>query len=435
MNAGTYLKYGLLTLSIAALCGQEVRAQQSLYDYEPGGGITVSGNSYNLNFKGYIQPGVQINVFDTDSAFYTPTRFRMRRLRIGLSGDLLSGKFEYRLNADLSQSTEVAEDSSGYLLDAWVAYNFSKRWSLTFGQRTTSTDSRSLRMGSQTLQFTERSRLVSAFATIREFGLFLDGTLRLKGNHYLRPSLVLTHGDGLSRINYGGLKYGGRLDYLPFGLFNTFGQFRQVDLARELTPKLVVGGYYSYNDGISDRRGRTGGDIFYLDEQGNIDLPDYVKYGFDALFKYRGVSISAEWVMATANVPTSIAQRVRVDGSTSTDFDVNGVQDVENYVKGRMMLGSGFNVQGGYIFPSGWSVDGRYTQLNADEHSFLNNTLFYNRPRYYTLGIGKFFDRNYSFRIQADYTWIATEPGVRDLNGNEFVGDQGLAAILLTYAF
>lgn len=410
-------------------------AQTGLYEYEPAEGLQIVGNGYTLNLRGYIQAGAQVNVFDTDSAFYTPTRFRMRRLRLRMGGELLDGKFEYRLNADLSRSTEVADESSGYLLDAWIAYNITKRWSLTLGQRTTSTDSRSLRMGSHTLQFTERSRLISAFATIREFGLFLDGSLRLKNGHYLRPSLALTSGDGLTRTNFGGLKYGGRIDYLPFGLFNTFGQFRQADLARELTPKLVVGAYYSYNVGVSSRRGRSGGTILYLDEQGNHALPDYIKYGVDAMFKYRGVSVSAEWVMATAKVPTNIAQRVRNDGTVSSDFDVNGVQDVENYVKARMMVGSGFNLQAGYIFPSGWSIDGRYTQLNAEEHSFLNNTLFYDRPKYYTVGIGKFFDRNYSFRIQADYTWIATNPGARDIYGNAFTGDQGLGAILITYAF
>lgn len=417
------------------LAPASLQAQSNVYEYEPGEGIQLAGSGYSMNLRGYIQAGAQMNVFDTDSAFYTATRFRMRRLRLRLGGELLDGKFEYRLNADLSRSTEVADESSGYLLDAWIAYNITKRWSLTIGQRTTSTDSRSLRMGSHTLQFTERSRLISAFATIREFGLFLDGSIRLKNGHYLRPSVVLTSGDGLTQTNFGGLKYGGRIDYLPFGLFNTYGQFRQADLARELTPKLVVGAYYSYNQGVSSRRGRSGGTILYLDENGDHALPDYIKYGVDAMFKFRGVSVSAEWVMATANVPNNITQRVRNDGSVSSDFDVNGVQDVANYVKARMMVGSGFNLQAGYIFPSGWSVDGRYTQLNAEEHSFLNNTLFYDRPKYYTIGIGKFFDRNYSFRIQADYTWIATNPGARDIYGNAFTGDQGLGAILITYAF
>ena len=51
---------------------------------------------------------------------------------------------------------------------------------------------------------------------------------------------------------------------LPFGLFTNFGQFRQADIVRENSPKLIFGGYYSYNDGMSSRRGRTSGDIIFL---------------------------------------------------------------------------------------------------------------------------------------------------------------------------
>ena len=50
------------------------------------------------------------------------------------------------------------------------------------------------------------------------------------------------------------------------------------------------------------------------------------------------------------------------------------------------MLGSGYNLQAGYIFTSGFSLDARYCHIQADEHSFLNNGTFYNRENYYTLG-------------------------------------------------
>ena len=80
---------------------------------------------------------------------------------------------------------------------------------------------------------------------------------------------------------YGGLKYGGRIDFVPFGLFTRMGQFRQADIVRENSPKLVFGGYYSYNDGISSRRGRVGGDIVFLNSDQEESLPDYQKYGVD----------------------------------------------------------------------------------------------------------------------------------------------------------
>ena len=85
-------------------------------------------------------------------------------------------------------------------------------------------------MNSNSLQLVERSRLTSAFSSIREFGLFINGRFRMNNGSYLRPYLVLTNGDGRNAFDkdHGGIKVGGRIDYLPFGLFTNLGQFRQI---------------------------------------------------------------------------------------------------------------------------------------------------------------------------------------------------------------
>ena len=121
--------------------------------------------------------------------------------------------------------------------------------------------------------------------------------------------LEITSGDGMNnfQMDYGGLKYGGRIDFVPFGLFTRMGQFRQADIVRENSPKLVFGGYYSYNDGISSRRGRVGGDIVFLNSDQEESLPDYQKYGVDFLFKYKGFSMLGEYLNTKANIPSDIA--------------------------------------------------------------------------------------------------------------------------------
>ena len=72
----------------------------------------------------------------------------------------------------------------------------------------------------------------------------------------------------------------------------------------------------------------------------DTDLPNtkvYIKYGFDFLYKYRGFSALGEFVSTNANVPDGIYERVRNDGSTSTEFIVNGEPvDVKDYVKNRI---------------------------------------------------------------------------------------------------
>ncbi|MFY8033222.1 MAG: hypothetical protein ACOVMN_01800, partial [Flexibacteraceae bacterium] len=222
--------------------------------------------------------------------------------------------------------------------------------------------------------------------------------------------------------------YSGRADFIPFGNFNNGGQFRQADLEYEMTPKLVVGAYYSYNQGITDRRGRASGDILYLDSAGNSALPDYQKYGADLLFKYKGFSLIAEYVNGKAIVPNTIATRVRTDGSTSPDFLVDSVQNVNAYVQNRIITGSGINVQAGYMFRKGISVDGRYAVMMPEKYSFLRNATFNLRSRYYTLCLTKYFGRNYGSKVQASLTATELLPGAistdrTPVKGIEFVGN------------
>jgi hypothetical protein len=253
----------------------------------------------------------------------------------------------------------------------------------------------------------------------------------------LRPQIAVTNGDGLNAFgaDHGGLKFGGRIDFLPFGLFNNFGQFRQADVMRENTPKFVIGAHFSNNYGMSSRRGREGGAIVYLNDSLGESLPNYMKFGIDFLFKYKGFSALGEFISSRAVVPSDISTRVRNDGSTSTTFLVDGVQDVENYVKGRMMLGSAYNIQMGYYFKSRISIDARYTHLKAAEHSFLNNGTFYNRPNYYTLGISKYFGRGYGFKIQGDITYNEALDGSNDIYGTPMNGNEWVFRIITTISF
>jgi hypothetical protein len=397
-----------------------INSQSSLNSYSFGEGISFTAdNGSMIKLSGYAQPHVEIKNYNDLEENSSSNRFRLRRLRLRFDGQASNPKFAYRFQVDLSGSSETGEATGDFLLDAYVSYDITNRIKVIFGQRSTYTDSRELFMNSNSLQLVERSRLTSAFSSIREFGLFLSGNFRLNGQgSYLRPYFVLTNGDGINNFDkdLGGLKIGGRIDFLPFGLFTNKGQFRQIDVMRELTPKFVIGVNYSHNSGMTSRRGRNSGSILYLNELGQQSLPDYTKYGIDFLFKYNGFSALGEYVKSSSTVPTDIIERVRNDGSTSSSFLVNGVQDIESYVNGRMMLGEAYNIQMGYLFKSGITIDSRYTHLKADDNSFLNNATFYNRPNYYTLGIGKLLGRNYGAKIQGSITLVDGSLGVNHDN-------------------
>jgi hypothetical protein len=367
--------------------------------------------------RGYIQPYFDFKIYsDTlgDRVWGVQSvepvyRARLRRLRLRITGTTANKKFSYKFQTDLTGNSEVDGLNNGFLLDAWVAFNFTKKIKLSFGQRATSTDNRELLMGSNSLMFVERSKLTSAFASIREFGLFLDATIKLAPLKYIKPSLTITNGDGVNSTSddHGGLKYGARLDFLPFGLFTNFGQFRQSDLVRENSPKLVFGGHFSHNQGISSRRGRGSGEIIFLNLDLEESLPDYQKYGIDFLFKYKGLSVLGEFIKSRSFLPSDLAYYVRADGTLST-----GVTESDsNYPNNKLVLGQGYNIQLGYVFQNRVSLDFRYTHLKADTYSFLNNNTFYNRPNHYTAGITKYLSKRYGFKIQASVTLIELGDG------------------------
>lgn len=422
----------IITLGSSGLSAQNTE----LSSYSFGEGLNFTNdNGSTVKLQGYLQPYFESKNYTEFDA--TANRFRMRRMRLRLSGSSANERFSYRFQADLAGADEADNDINNYLLDAYINYKITDRIQVSFGQRATYTDNRELFMNSNALQLPERSRLTSAFASIREFGLFAKGNFKAGRGSYLRPYFVLTNGDGANvfQKDRGGLKVGGRIDYLPFGLFTNFGQFRQADVVRESAPKLVIGVHFSQNNGMSSRRGRGNGDILYLDAANEETLPNYSKYGADFMFKYRGFSVLGEYVKSKASVPGSITQRVRNNGTTSTTFTVNGMQDIESYVRGRMMLGEAYNIQGGYLFKSGISIDARYTYLQADDNSFLNNATFYNRPNHYTIGISKYLSRSYGAKIQASYTLIDGSLGINNNDGDPVAGDENLLRVILTLAF
>lgn len=430
-----YLKVLPFLFFLINLNAQDVEMQS----YKFGEGLRFVGESgYNVRITGYAQPMSELKRINSEES--NSSRYRMRRVRLRMDGQSSNERFKYRFQVDLSGVSEIGESDEDPLLDAYVDYALTNRISVKFGQRSTYTDNRELFMNSNSLQLVERSRLTSAFSSIREFGLFISGRFRAGRGSYLRPHFVLTNGDGKNVYSRdrGGLKIGGRVDYLPFGLFTNMGQFRQIDVMREQVPKLVVGLHYSKNNGMSSRRGRYSGRIIYLNANDQESLPDYTKYGVDFLFKYKGFSALGEYIKSTAEVPSDITQRIRNNGSISESFLVNEVQDVDSYVKGRMMLGSAYNIQMGYLFKNGFSVDSRYTHLIADENSFLNNETFYNRPNYYTLGFSKLLGRNYGFKVQASVTHVDGSLGINhdlDTNTPAIFEDEIIFRLITTISF
>ena len=65
----------------------------------------------------------------------------------------------------------------------------------------------------------------------------------------------------------------------------------------------------------------------------------------------------------------------------------------------------------------------------------ISNGTFYNRPEYYTVGVSKYFDRNYGMKIQGSFTYVDADGGINDFSGNPIGGDEWIARIITSLAF
>ena len=462
INVKTFVCFVLI------ICGFESFSQDdiSLESYRHGEGIRFSqDDSYSFRIRGWLQPWYQSTKYLGDNEIGYANRFRMRRARINFEGNPVDQRFYYRLQFDLTgNGPERYLGAKKYLLDAFVRYNLTNQIRVTFGQRMPKTDNREVWMRSNTLQFVERSRLTSVFSSLREFGALFRGSFRMRNGSYIRSYFSVSNGDGENVFDQdkGGLKVGGRIDFLPFGTFANFGQWRQVDIVRELIPKLVVGGHYSVFNDMTSRRGRSESysrQFIYINDlnnNGTIDkgeerLPDYTKYGIDFMFKYKGFFMLGEYVKSTVTVPGDInlrnnaysdvplnqqtyTSRFRQRVGRTTEF-----QDItpEQYVRSQMILGDAFNIQMGYLFKNGFSIDGRFTHLNSDEFSYMKSALYNNRPSQYTIGIGQFLTKNYGAKIQASYSWVDGSQGISDYRGSQYPisGDEQILRLMVTFSF
>ena len=400
--------------------------------YRFGNGLRfVSGNGNNLAISGLVQTTASTRHYgDVDENY---NRFRVRRARLRFDGTSMGGTLLYRVGLDMVKGSETDDDGAGSMLqDAWIAYRpwGDRRLQVSFGQRSTPTDNLELSMSSHTLSFVERSKITSVFSTIREVGLFVESSHKVgKTGGVIRPAIAITDGDGpiSGGKRYGGLKYGARVNYLPFGTFRNYGQSRESDMVYEFTPKLCLGLSYSYTDGTSDRRGgRSSGDILYMNDKDRYELPDMGKFLADINFKYAGFSCLVEFAKNWAYVSDKITKRVRNAGTVATDFAVDGLtgdHPVE-YIKNRMLLGWGLNMQMGYMFRSLWSVDARYTHIGADEYSYLNNDLYYNRPDYADIAVTKYLTRSYGSKVQLTVGWTKPKGQCRTPDSHYYSGNE-----------
>ena len=315
------------------------------------------------------------------------TSFLTRRARLKFDGYAFSPKLKYKVelglsNRDLSGASQYTSNAPRYILDAVLQWNFYQNFELWFGQ-TKLPGNRERVISSGNLQQVDRSLLNSRFTIDRDFGFQLRHHFNLTETFIVKEIFSLAQGEGrnITTGNLGGHQYTGRIELLPFGNFASKGDYKGSDLKREKKPKLAIGLSYDYNNNAVKTRSNQGS-YMTIDGADDAYFETNINTVFlDAMFKYNGVSLMAEYSDRTA----SDAFAKNSDGSLTGD---------------EVQVGKGLNLQMGYLFNNDIELSGRYTHIELDK-----NITGKNPESQYTLGLSKYIV-GHKLKVQTDISHL-----------------------------
>ncbi|HMB99530.1 MAG TPA: porin, partial [Flavobacteriaceae bacterium] len=230
----------------------------------------------------------------------------VRRARLKFDGFAFSPKVEYKIelglsNRDIGKASEFTNDAPKYILDAVLKWNFYENFVLWFGQ-TKLPGNRERVVSSANLQQVDRSLLNSRFNIDRDMGMQLRHHFNLSDKFIVKEIFAISQGEGrnVTTGNLGGHQYTGRIELLPFGNFASKGDYKGSDLSRESAPKLSLAFGYDYNSKAVKTRSNQGS--YMITDTGFYET-DISTVFIDAMFKYNGFSLMAEFADRDAKDP------------------------------------------------------------------------------------------------------------------------------------
>ena len=381
------LKFAVLAILFSTLT---IEAQE-VSDTSFGKGIinyTAKDSTFSIKFAPRIQFRSETNWDYNGNNYNSPEHnFLIRRARLKFDGWAYSPKLEYKIelglsNRDISGANEFNRNTPRYILDAVIMWNFYENFELWVGQTKLPGNVERV-VSSANMQLIDRSLLNSRFNIDRDIGMQLRHHANLGGDFIIREKVAISQGEGrnITEGNEGGLQYTGRLEFLPFGLFKSNGDYFQADLAREASPKLMIGVTYDLNQDAVKTRSNLGSYMFL--EDGSLYETDITTLFIDTMFKYKGFSFMGEYANRDAENPVAM----EADGTETGDI---------------VLVGNALNLQAGYLFKNNYEIAGRFT--NTD----YNNITSRLGEEQYTLGVSKYIV-GHKLKVQSDVSYTTLE--------------------------
>ena len=408
----------LFLLSISYAFSQD--SERNSASFSLGDGISFSFNEgdYEFNIFGFIKPTYIYNdekIYTSDGEFSNVYRqFKSQNSNLFFTGYAKEEKLSFTIQMDYS--------SNNPLVEAFIGYHFNDKTSLYFGQMQVSHNNLEMVHNEDQLRFTDRGLISRTYTENgEEFGLFFETSF---GNSIVfKPTFAITSGDGKNSFgadsrdsDKGGVKFGSRINILPFGDFSEGNRLSSVDLIQEQKPKVQLGLAYSKNIGTSNKVGDGHGDFTLYDNSGNELFPDYSQLFIDLNLKYKGFSILLEYADSFA----SGLNQIYTDPNA---FNLLEPQQISEY----LIIGDSQGIQFGYFTKNGISIDLIYESLNPEFDLFENSIL--RKTSNMGVGISKYLAGN-NLKIQASAFRTSYENS-NGLDDNQFLS----AAFLVQVAF
>jgi phosphate-selective porin OprO/OprP len=307
----------------------------------------------------------------------------IRRSRLKFDGFAFSPKLKYKVelglsNRDQSGASKYTSNAPRYILDAVLKWNFSGNFVLWFGQ-TKLPGNRERVVSSANLQQVDRSLLNSRFNIDRDIGIQLRHHFNLTDTFLVKEIFSIAQGEGrnVTTGNIGGHQYTTRIELLPFGKFASKGDYKGSDLKFEPTPKLALGFAYDFNNNAAKTRSNQG--AYMLNDTG-FYTTNIATFFMDAMYKHKGFSLMAE----VANRTAEDAMARNSDGTLTGD---------------EVQVGTGLNVQTGYLLSKTIEASLRYTNITLDKDITGKGA-----ENQYTIGFSKYIS-GHKLKVQTDVSY------------------------------
>ena len=406
----------IFLLSISYVFTQE--SERNNASFSLGDGISFSFNEgdYEFNIYGFIKPTYIYNdekIYSDDGEYSNVFRqFKSQNSNLFFTGFAKDEKLSFTIQMDYS--------SSNPLVEAFIGYHFNEKTSLYFGQMQVNHNNLEMTHNEDRLRFTNRGILSRTYSVDgEEFGIFFETSFGK--SIIIKPTFAVTSGDGKNSFgddsrdsDKGGVKFGSRINILPFGDFSIGNRLSTIDLIGEEKLKVQIGFAYSKNMGASNQVGDGHGDFILYDNSGDELFPDYSQLFFDLNLKYKGFSLVLEYADAFA----SGLDQIYTDPNA---FNLLIPKQISEY----LVVGDSQGIQFGYFTKNGISIDFIYENLNPEFDSYESSVL--RKSSNMGVGVSKYLAGN-NLKIQASLFKTAYE-NLNNLDDDEFMSGSFLVQI------